>query len=542
MPDYTIRLEGKSTPELIPGTGISFAAPGLTGELTVDAKPAPTQASALTRSSLRDSGVVASSDSVDEAIQEISSLDSFNLETEARTPEVKRSEGVRAGVGGLADDEAVVDYEAKPDEYSFVIYRDEAGGISIHFPEGLGQPAMAEGGSTAAVRAAPVGIQHYRIPLRSPAPLPAAPPTGPTTRFGVATIGKKLIKLVIGKIIKKTAGPFVEAADFGAIWLWENRARAFQGFHGGKSAEDLLADNPAPLTASNWSALQGDGKKALLFIHGTTSTTSGAFGGLHGFSNARNMLYEVYGDRVIGFNHHTLTLSVADNVADFYSGLPANGTFDFDIVCHSRGGLVARALKELTVAQIRALTGKTFPTSGRVKIGKIIFVGTPNIGTQLADPKGIPHALDLLSNVASLIPGAGLTLAGIFSCAAFVAENGFKVLPGMRNMDPSDSFLSELNHPAAGGPSPLGDYYAVQSNFSSASLVNKVLLEAVKYLFKGNLNDLIVPTLGSSNIDGTALGSDSVSYFGAPPKVENVAHTQYFQQKETWDFIADKLK
>ena len=71
-------------------------------------------------------------------------------------------------------------------------------------------------------------------------------------------------------------------------------------------------------------------------------------------------------------------------------------------------------------------------------------------------------------------------------------------------MNPSDALLKQLNEVAAGGfPSPIPDYYAVQSSFSSTQLVNKVLLRGVKCLFKNNFNDLIVPTLGTSTIDGS---------------------------------------
>jgi pimeloyl-ACP methyl ester carboxylesterase len=543
VPDYVKQLRGESVPQVIPGTAIRFAAPGLKGELTVHVKTAPGDAPLNTRSGLRDSSQVASNDQLDQAIREVSVLDSYNLETEASTPKVTRPEGTRAGVGELGDDEALLEYEAKPGEYSFVIYRDEEGVISIHFPENLPTTqATPEHGRT--VRSSASQTDTYRIALRKPSQLTTPPSQSESqTRFGIATIGKKLIKLVVGKVIKKTAAPLVGAADFGAVWVWENRARAFQGFHGGKSAQELLAENPVSLSAGDWAGLQADGKKTLLLIHGTTSTTSGAFGGLDSFQDVANALYGMYQGRVIGFNHHTLTLSVADNVADFYSELPTNGTFHFDIICHSRGGLVARALKELTVAEVVALTKKAVPSTVGVKIGKIIFVGTPNTGTQLADPKDIPQALNVLANVASLIPGAGLTLAGIFSSAAFVAENGFAVLPGMRNMNPSDNFLAQLNQTStASTHSQLSEYYAVQSSFSSDTLVNKILLSGVRYLFKDNLNDLIVPTLGTSNIDGIMLPESFVNYFGKAPKVESIAHTQYFQHKDTWDFILEKLK
>lgn len=543
MPDKML-LKGESVPRRVGDTRISFAAPGLIGELTLEIKPPGGEDVLRGRSGMRESSLPLSNDEIDEAVGEVGNLESYNLETEAQFhAEEGTTATTRSGAGFLKDDEAVIEYEPKPGEYSYVIYRDEAGVISLHFPENLPQVAGEARDEGRQATRGPDDVQKYRIALRQPKAAGPSPPTEEQTRFGIITLGKKLIKLVVGKAIKKVAGPLVEAADYGAVWLWESRARAFQGFHLGRTVEDLVAENPMAMPDAEWKSFNCDSKKSLLFIHGTTSTTRGAFGDLQGFPESAKSLYELYEGRVLGFNHHTLTLSVADNVADFYSALPGNGNFHFDIVCHSRGGLIARAIKELSVEDIAKLTKKNFTCGAKVSVGKIAFVGTPNTGTQLADPKDIPHALEVLANVSSLLPGAGLTLAGIFSGAAFVAENGFKVLPGMRNMNPSDNFLKVLNEVGAGTlPSPILDYYAIQSSFSSEHLVNIVLLRAVSYLFKHNLNDLIVPTLGTSNIDGSSLSDDAISYYGKAPKVESVAHTQYFRQPETWKFIINSLR
>jgi hypothetical protein len=56
------------------------------------------------------------------------------------------------------------------------------------------------------------------------------------------------------------------------------------------------------------------------------------------------------------------------------------------------------------------------------------------------------------------------------------------------------------------------------------------------------LTDLIVPMLGTSNIDGRALADNVIRYYGKVPKVERIAHTQYFKQPETGDFIVKKLR
>lgn len=542
MPDQIFRLNRETVPRSIPGTGITWVAPGLRGTLNYQYKAARGSAELTTRSGLRDSSAVGPVDVLEQAIREIGVLDAHNLETEAPTPEVVHPEGVRAVRGPVEEDELALEYEPKPDGYSFIVYRDEDGAISIHFPQNLAATPTETETSEPAVRTTEARSQHYRIALRKPIGPGGTAPGETDTRFGIAAIGKKLIKLVVGKVAKKVLEPAVGAVEFGAVWFWESTMRKFEGFHGGANAAALLADDPIPLKDTDWAALQRADGRTLLFIHGTTSTTSGAFGALNDFPDVARSLYAKYDGRVIGFSHHTLTKSVADNVVDFYSALPAEGSLTFDVICHSRGGLIARALKEFSPAQISTFASKRCNPSARVTIGKIVFVGTPNIGTQLADPKDIPQALDLLANVVSFFPGAGLTLAAVLSSAAYAAEAGFTGLPGLQNMCPGSAFLASLNQGGpAGTPSPLPDYYAIQSSFSLNGIVNQVLLAAVKYLFKGNLNDLVVPTLGVSEIDGTGLPSGVVYYYGKPPGVDKVAHTRYFQQVETWHQIQSAL-
>jgi hypothetical protein len=83
---------------------------------------------------------------------------------------------------------------------------------------------------------------------------------------------------------------------------------------------------------------------------------------------------------VIGFNHHTLTKSVPQNAVDFFSGMPP-GNYQFDVISHSRGGLLARALKELTSVELGQLIDPVWtpPAGVNVQIGKIVLVGTPNV-------------------------------------------------------------------------------------------------------------------------------------------------------------------
>lgn len=533
MADYSFAIDRETLAHSIPGTGISLRAPGLRGTIEYTAKAAPMAALDLARAG------GAPIDPLDQAVSQTSSLQSHDIETDAPTPDVAPVEGARAGVGELQDDELEVSYDAKPGEYSFVIYRDESGGLSFHFP----QTPAASDASSKGVEPARSGVARtdtFRIQLRKPEPPPAE--EGAKTRFGLVAIGKKLLKVVVGKIAKTVFEPVVGAAAYGAVWLWESTMRRFDGFHGGTNAAALLANTPAPF--SEWNSLAGSGQQSLLFIHGTTSTTSGAFGGLNNFSAVANSLYSAYGNRVIGFNHHTLTKSVVQNVVDFHAALPqGGGPYNFDIICHSRGGLVARVLKEFSPEKISAILGTSWTPTASVNIGKIVFVGTPNIGTQLADPDDIPHALNQLANVASLFPGGGLEVGGIIACAAYAVEAGFKALPGLQDMDPGHNLLTLLNQAVlAGSPGPANDYYAVQSAFSAqGAILNAVMKTAMGYLFKGALNDLIVPTLGVSDIDGSSLASSRVLYYGQSPKADDVPHTGYFVRQETWDLVTSSL-
>jgi len=57
-------------------------------------------------------------------------------------------------------------------------------------------------------------------------------------------------------------------------------------------------------------------------------------------------------------------------------------------------------------------------------------------------------------------------------------------------------------------------------------------------LFLGQQNDLVVPTLGVSDVNGASLPSLQVDEY---PQSANVYHTDYFYQQGTWDSIVDFL-
>ncbi len=447
---------------------------------------------------------------VEQALQEAGLTDqgSLNLPTGA------------ASVAGPPN-QLVLDRPIAQDQIQFAIYRDESGVISLHQP--LPSPP------TAALLAAPATAPrsfHYVIPVRH-----APTPTGGVPRMAMlGGLAGSVIRFV-GRKVMGLAGDAV----FAAAKLWEDHYRP-EGFVSGGTVADLLSATPAPPSAAYWQTLQNT--KSLLFIHGTISSTLGGYSGLQNFSTEAGTLYGKYGNRVIGFNHHTLTKSVPQNTVDFFTKLPA-GNYQFDVISHSRGGLVARALKELTPAELGQLVDPVWtPNAGvNVQIGKVVLVGTPNQGTPLANPLDLPEAVSRLASIASSFSQdvAAVGLGALFAIFGGIVETGLGALPGLEDMNPGSPFLVQLNNASTDNAS----YYGIEADFQpTGGLATAIENNGVDALFQETQNDLVVPTLGVSELNGQTLPGAQVDEY---PKSANVYHTDYFCQQGTWTSISDFL-
>jgi pimeloyl-ACP methyl ester carboxylesterase len=491
-------------------SGMRLRAAGLKGNLIwrPPAEHAPFMASAIPP------GLAAAApDPVEQALQEAGLED-------------KGSFNATAGAMSIAGppNQLVIEHPIAPDQIEFIIYRDESGIISLHLP----QPAPP----TAALLAAPAGTKpaqqfRYVIPMRhAPTPLGGVP--------RMAMLGS-----IPGKIIRfvgRAVTGFVGDVVYAAAKPWEDHYRP-EGFLWGGTPDQLLAATPVAPTGANWQTIQGN--KSLLFIHGTISSTVGAYVALRNFSAAAghteaSLLYANYGNRVIGFNHHTLTKSVPQNAVDFLSQLPP-GNYQFDVISHSRGGLLARALKELTPAQLGQLVEPAWtpPPGVNVQIGKIVLVGTPNVGTPLADPSDLPKAISRLASIATSFSQdvAAVGLGALFAIFGGIVEGGLGALPGLEDMNPGNPFLTQLNS-ASSNNAP---YYGIQADFQpTGGLATAIENNGVDALFGEVANDLVVPTLGVSNVNGQVLPGTQVDAY---PQSANVYHLDYFDQQGTWDAI-----
>jgi pimeloyl-ACP methyl ester carboxylesterase len=340
---------------------------------------------------------------------------------------------------------------------------------------------------------------------------------------------------IFGKIIRlvgRAATALPREAVLVAAKTWENNFRKPQGFHWCRNLPELSNPAPPQMSPADLSGLQD--KKVLLFVHGTISSTNGAFGSLAGFEDEATRLFAKYGNNAIGFNHHTLTKSVSANAVDFLSALPP-GSYKFDVISHSRGGLLARALKELTPAQLKQLADTSIAVDAdvNVQLDRIVVVGTPNQGTPLANPADLPKAISRLASVANSFDqdAAEFGLGALFAIFGGIVESGVAALPGLEDMNPGNPFLKLLNSSST----DISPYYGIAADFlATGGLAAAVLDDGFDALFSGVANDLVVPTAGVAKINGKVLPSACLNEYA---RSAGVFHTDYFRQQETWEKI-----
>jgi len=291
--------------------------------------------------------------------------------------------------------------------------------------------------------------------------------------------------------------------------------------------------------------------RILLFVHGTFSSTAGAFGALGVDENGKGFLRAAIAayDAVIGFDHKTLSVDPRENARNLLKRLRKHrprDQFVIDVITHSRGGLVTRAFAE------EALPSADWP--GTLDIA--VFVAATNAGTRLADPKRWNDLIDLYTNLASVtaaglsvIPGAApaaVVVGGVVKgIGAFVkylvsyAAEGDDV-PGLKAMVPGGPFLTELNKTQPGQPAPGTNWYVISSNFHVGlfddhhhppefprELAVKLAEGFVDRIFEGD-NDLVVETTSMPAIDRGVGGFVRDSFDLAENDL--VYHTNYFTQ------------
>ncbi len=303
--------------------------------------------------------------------------------------------------------------------------------------------------------------------------------------------------------------------------------------------------------------------KLLLFVHGTFSSTAGAFADLCATPEGQSLLEKAreHYDAVFGWDHRTLSLAPDINARELYKKLRAMDLPRppvIDIVCHSRGGLVARSLIETILPQ----------ANWAPAIGRVVFTAATNAGTQLARPANWKSLIDLFTNLAMVrhtvlgelganeaALAAGEVVEWIGDFVGYLIEAAFEdgAAPGLAAMNPDGPFVAAINRTLAGEPKAAdAHYYAIESDFQVSvaggeheprefppRLALMLANGFVDTLMKKAKNDLVVDVKSMISIDAAAGDYvKGVRDFGTNAAVY---HTNYFLRPETVQSIVEWL-
>jgi hypothetical protein len=295
--------------------------------------------------------------------------------------------------------------------------------------------------------------------------------------------------------------------------------------------------------------LQVAGKRVLLFVHGTFSKSEALIEhGLAQTPEGRNLLAaaERHYDLVLTYDHPTLSVSPVMNAFDL-AALMRPSPAVLDIVCHNRGGLVARWLCEAYCESALAR--------------RVIFVGAPLAGTSLASAPRLRSTLDLITNIADVLrAGSNLAAANPFFLAASgllrivtsvtnlaaktpVFDAVLALMPGLdaqcRTGNNEEIRRIRANTGATDfGAQPI-EYFAIRSNFQPKEIGWNFLQMFSKpfqrfgdwdadTIFQSE-NDLVVDTYSMTEVADNR-NVKIIKDFGTSDLVH---HSNYFNQRDT---------
>ena len=393
--------------------------------------------------------------------------------------------------------------------------RHPSGALTFHAGE-------QEVGQRRGVRAAAPTAIRFRVPVSN-----AAPAAG--QRRGIIS---NAIKLAVLKVTEKIADAVVEKL----VTAWEPRAWRKKGL-----AEGWFRVNAATLQSGKLVTGAPDGSavgRSLLLLHGTFSNAASAYRDL-AKTDFFTRVQPIYGDRIYAFNHFSLSKRPEDNARDLLAGLP-NGPTTFDVITHSRGGLVLRNLVER-----RDVLGAA---AKRFQLGRAVLVASPNEGTPLATPKRWEDTVGWFANLVEIFPDNPLTLAAewVSEAIVWIANRAAGGIPGLAAMTMNGRQINDLQMPP--GP-PSAAYSALTANYTPDDSVLLRMFDVGVDAFFTSANDLVVPTEGGWRVDkpgaAPAIAAAAIGCFGPGgnlPDITDVHHLNFFGRQQTADFLVRALK
>ena len=507
MPDFV--LDGTGARVDI-GQGYSLRAPGMTANGTTSEGPRKpgTRSPAAQEMPALDAALAKTN------VTEVKQVELNDVRTQPATGAVNRS---RAPNG---DDALELEVPVTNPDQGCIVLSVVDGALSWHVPlnddNTVQTPANRGGGGAKYV---------FRIPN-------TAPQQGAVgaKRGIIGAIGKKLLKVLVYPITDPILGPIGE--HFARKWEAQKRPYGVRTF----TPDNYQQPDAGAFTDADWKRM-AEGP-ALLFVHGTFSTAHGGFMQLP--KAVVQELSDKYGGRVFAYNHFSLTDDPQTNAKKFFEMMRAAGVkLNVDIICHSRGGLVSRALSERTA--------DSDVTDAEFHVRSVVFVGTPNAGTLLAQPDHMMSMIDRYTTALNVIPAGPVEeiLEAIVTTVKIVAHAAMKALDGLMSMNPVGDYLKGVNVASDNGTK----YFAICANFEpntdataplTTIIKEKIGNAIVDRIFKDAPNDLVVPTNGVFTSVGPhfPLAETSRLVF---PSDRGIWHSAYFEQPETADRLREWL-
>jgi CHAT domain-containing protein/pimeloyl-ACP methyl ester carboxylesterase len=308
---------------------------------------------------------------------------------------------------------------------------------------------------------------------------------------------------------------------------------------------ELATDGFALEPASTVSA--SGTQAALIFLHGTGSSTFGGFGDLWS-PRRRDELAAIkkrYGRRVFAFEHATLGKSPIENALELARLIPAGAIVH--LVSHSRGGLVGELLCRVRSDDRKPFTPRElqlFDADGResqraqlealgdvlaarkFNVERFVRVACPALGTTLASGR-LDRWLNVIGNIVGRAkPGTPLAEAfgdlGDFLLAVVKERTDPKTLPGLEAMMPDSPVVKLVNWPAT---SVDGRLAVIAGDIEPDARLAKLLVWASDRFYGGD-HDLVVNTL---SMVGGAKRTQSDQALVAWHKGPHVTHFNYFE-------------
>src|SRR5579871_4376502 len=356
-----------------------------------------------------------------------------------------------------------------------------------------------------------------------------------TARRSILTKAVKGIVLkAVGALADATV-PLVGSAVEELIWKKKNLTRGWL-----QVTPQTLGNGQ--LQPADFNVIGAPSERCLLLLHGTFSNAAAAYNSLATTKTASGQDFfsavaPIYGNRIFAFNHFTFSQTPQQNAQDLIDALPKEATFD--VITHSRGGLVLRNLVERS-----SVLG---PKAGNFHIGKTILVASPNEGTPLATADRFDELISWWANILELFPENpfSTTAEYIGEALKFIARHVVDALPGLESMDEKGQQIATIQLPP--GP-PAGVYSALVSNYQpTGNVAARILDLGIDGIF-GVANDLVVPTEGgwktdqhSTWVSGSQIGCYGLNVSAATEKL-GVMHTNFFAQPETVAFLLNTLQ